>query len=347
VIHWARRYAEEGVFCGDAYLEAVDQSRAALARLLDADPRSLAFFQSTACAISQVAFQLGLEADDDVVLWDQEYASNLYPWRAACERAGARLILVPSGPDLATPFERILEALTPRTRAVGISWVQFQTGAVTDLEPVVSEARKRGIWTVLDVIQGAGALPLSFRRLGVDAICGGSHKWLAAPVGVGYLLISEDRARELRPHSVGAYTFGTSEDLPDSSRAPRSDALRFEAGSKQVLEIVALGASAALLHEVGIPAISAEVLRLAQMLADKLRLLGYAVAAPNGLLQRSGIVNFKPGERSPLKSIEAAADSLTRHRISFARRGPGLRLSPHAHNSEEDVARALEVLGRA
>jgi cysteine desulfurase/selenocysteine lyase len=325
----------------------VEDARRDLATLLDAEAGNVAFFPSTAGAISQVAFQIGLEPGDEVVSWDQEYGSNVLPWYAACERTGARLVRVPSGPDLSTPFERLLDALTDRTRAIAISWVQFQTGAMTDLDPVVREARRRGIWTVIDVIQGVGALPLSLRKLGPDAICGGSHKWLAAPVGVGYLCIREERVRALLPHSVGAHTCGTSEDLVILGRAPRTDALRFEAGSKQVLEIVALGAAATLLHEVGIPEVSAEVVRLAQMLADGLRLRGYEVSAPNGPRQKNGIVHFRPGEHSALKSLDAAVDALRRRRISFALRGAGLRLSPHAHNGEEDISRALEVLGGA
>jgi selenocysteine lyase/cysteine desulfurase len=346
VTHWVSRYAAEGMFCNDAYLEAVAGARASLARFLGAEPGEIAFFQSTAGAISQVAFEIGLGPGDEVVTWDREYASNLYPWKAACDRAGATLVLVPSGPEGATPVERLLSALTPRTRAVGISWVQFETGAVTDLGPLAGEARRRGIWTVADVIQGVGQLPFSFRDSGLDAACGGSHKWMTAPVGVGYLCLRKERAMGLAPRSVGAYTYGTCEDPADLACAPKRDALRFEAGSKQVLEIVALGASAELLAEAGIDAVSGEVLRLAQVLADGLRSAGYEVCAPNGERQRTGIVTFSPGPRSPLRSVDEISAALTARRISHARRGPGLRLSPHAHNEDGDVGNLSTFLAK-
>jgi len=346
VIRWAGRYAAEGVFCGGDYLRAVKAARASLARLLDADPGEIAFFPSTAGAVSQVAFGIGLGPGDEVVTWDQEYGSNLHPWRAAAEEAGARLVVLPSGSDLATPAERILDALTPRTRAIGISWVQYRTGSMTELGPVAAEARRRGIWTVIDVIQGIGALPFSFRSLGIDAICGGSHKWLAAPIGAGYLCVRADRIGELRPRAVGAHTYGTSEDVPRMDPTLRPDARRFEPGSLPVLEIAALGAAVELLLEAGISEVSAEALRLSGMLADGLRILGYRVAAPNGPVQRTPIVTFAPGEGSPMKSVEAATAALARRKVAFAIRDPGIRLSPHAHNSEEDIARVLEALGR-
>jgi cysteine desulfurase/selenocysteine lyase len=346
VIRWARRYAAEGVFCGGDYLRAVKAARGSLARLLDADPGEIAFFPSTAGAVSQVAFGIGLGPGDEVVTWDQEYGSNLHPWRAAAEEAGARLVVLPSGSDLATPAERILDALTPRTRAIGISWVQYRAGSMTELGPVAAEARRRGIWTVIDVIQGIGALPFSFRSLGIDAVCGGSHKWLAAPIGAGYLCIRADRIGELRPRAVGAHTYGTSEDVPRMDPTLRPDARRFEPGSLPVLEIAALGAAVELLLEAGISEVSAEALRLSGMLADGLRILGYRVAAPNGPVQRTPIVTFAPGEGSPMESVEAATAALARRKVAFAIRDPGIRLSPHAHNSEEDIARALEALGR-
>ncbi len=342
--YWAGRYAAEGMFCNDAYLAALAAARADLAAFLDATPGSVAFFPSTAGAISQVAFEIPLAAGDEVLLWDQEYASNLYPWKAACDRAGARLVALPSGPGASTPVERLLEAFTDRTRAVAVSWVQYSSGAVTDLAPLVAEAKRRGAWTVFDVFQGVGHLPFSFRALGADAVCGGSHKWMTAPVGAGYLCIREDRALSLRPRSVGANTYGTCEDRADFACAPKRDALRFEPGSRQILEIVALGASAALLSRAGLAAVSAEALRLAQSLADGLRGAGYAVSAPNGERQATAIVTFAPGPRSPRRTVEEISAALSAHRVSHARRGEGIRLSPHAHDADEDIARALAAL---
>jgi cysteine desulfurase/selenocysteine lyase len=346
VHHWVERYRREGMFCNDAYLAAVAEARERFAHFLDADVGSVAFLQSTAHAVSQVAFQLGLRPDDEVIMWDQEYGSHLYPWQEACRRTGARLVLLESGPDLATPVERLLAAVTPRTRVIAVSWVQFQTGALMDLQPITALARDRGIWTVVDGFQGIGLLPFSFRQSGIDVLVGGSHKWMTAPVGVGYLCIRQERVAALKPHSVGAYTYGTCEDPTDLACTPKVDALRFEAGSKQVLEIVALGASAALLSSCDREAMLSDTLGMAQALADGLRSCGYMIASPNGQQQKTALVNVTPGPHAPLPHLDAMSEALTRAKISFARRGPGIRLAPHAHNRWEDIEHALRVLGR-
>lgn len=344
VKYWVERYRLEGMFCNDAYLEGVDQARKQLAEFLDAAPGSLAFFQSTANAVSQIAFNLALKAGDEVLMWDQEYGSHLYPWQEACQRSGAELVLVESEAAMATPTDKLLARVSDRTRVIAISWVQFQTGALSDLQAIVEAAKARNIWTVVDGFQGVGVLPLSFRKLGIDALVGGSHKWMTSAVGVGYLCIREERVKELRPHNVGAYTYGTCEDPTDLACTPKRDALRFEAGSKQVLEIIALGASADLIHRCGIANIHKTALDLSQTLADGLRDLGYQICESNGPKQKTPIVGIVATTKSPLKSTEEMIQKLSQNKVSYARRGPGLRLATHAHNSPDDVMRALQLL---
>lgn len=345
VVHyWVERYRREGMFCDAAYLEAVDNARKQLARFLDAEPGSIAFFQSTANAVSQIAFHLNLKPRQEVIMWDQEYGSHLYPWQEACKRAGADLTLVESDPMMATPIEKLLAKVSDRTRVIAISWVQFQSGAISDLKALAAFAESRGIWTVVDAFQGIGVLPFSFRSVGIDAVVGGSHKWMTSPVGVGYLCIKQERARQLIPHNVGAYTFGTCEDPTDLSCTPKQDALRFEAGSKQVLEIIALGASADLIQRCKVETIQKTALDLAQKLSDGLRALDYHITASNGERQMTPIVNFSPSEASPLKTVDAIIESLVKNKTSYARRGPGVRVAPHAHNDIKDVENFLSLL---
>jgi selenocysteine lyase/cysteine desulfurase len=280
---------------------------------------------------------MSLRPGDEILLWDQEYPSHLYPWKTAADRSGAVLKLVRSGPIFSTPVEQLLESITPQTKVISISWVQFQSGAVTELAPLVEQVRKKGdIWIVLDVIQGVGQFPFDFEKSGVDAICGGSHKWLTSPVGVGYLAIRPERVQALRPIQIGAYTYGTCEDPADLACIPKTDALKFEAGSKQVLEILALGASVKLMHQTGMDVISSEAYRLAEILRNGLTERGYEILNSNGPKSRGAIVTFKARDKTEL--------ILKDHKVSYAIRGGGIRLSPHAWNRDEHIERVLKWL---
>jgi selenocysteine lyase/cysteine desulfurase len=320
-------------------MQASEDARLSLSRIVGCHDDELAFFQSTAGAISQMAFAIDLKPGDEILMWDQEYSSNLYPWREAARKRGAKLILAPSGPGLETPVQSLLERITEKTKVIAISWVQFQTGAITDLAPLAEFARERGIWTVIDIIQGLGLLPFNFHELGFDAVCGGSHKWLASPVGVGYLALKRERTAQIEPLLIGSGTYGTCDDPASLVCEAKIDARKFEAGSKQVLEIVALGASSRLIEQTGVPVIARAIeensLRLSQILKDA----GYKLHSPHGSQQRGSIVNFSGTDQTKFSSALEIAARLKEHHISFALRGPGVRLSPHAFNTAKDLER--------
>lgn len=346
VRYWVERFQQEGMHCNDDYMEAAEVARKHLAKLAGADSKEVAFFQSTAGAISQVAFGLEFKASDEILVWDQEYASNLYPWKAACDRSGAKLIRATSASDGSTPLEKLISCVTDKTKLIAVSWVQFQTGAMTDIAALAEFAKSRGIWTVVDVIQGLGLLPFDFHSVGVDAVCGGSHKWLVSPVGVGFLILKKERLADLKPLSVGAMTYGSCDDPSDLSCLPKFDATRFEAGAKQVLEITALGASCKLIQACGVELLQVEAYRLAHILREGLRSQGYVIYQPLNFQQ--AFVNFAlPPSTASDFGREQIAHALAQNKISYALRGPGLRLSPHAFNSEQDIEFALRVLKRS
>ncbi|HEY1079895.1 MAG TPA: aminotransferase class V-fold PLP-dependent enzyme [Bdellovibrio sp.] len=341
VKYWAERFYNEGFWTDKDYMANVYESRQALARLIGCAPSEIAWFQSAAGGINQFAFGIGLNAGDEVLMWDQEYSSHLYPWKAACDQTGAVLKVLKSESHLETPTEKYLEALTSKTKVAAFSWVQFSSGARMDTEHVIKECKKRGILVFVDIAQGLGIHECKLWDWGVDGVAGGSHKWLVSPVGVGYLAIRQSLALKLKPRTIGAYTYGTCDDPSDFACEPKTDATKFEAGSKQVLEITALGASCELIHNVGVSVIESEALRLAQILRLGLHQKGYKLLNPFGLKAVSPMVNFVPTQE---KSLTDITEKLSQNKINFALRGGGIRLSPHAFNTESEIATVLSLL---
>jgi cysteine desulfurase / selenocysteine lyase len=342
---WSRRLAVEGAMAiPEAYRE-VGKVRSTLAGFLGLDPTCMAFFPSAAAALSQVALGLNLSAGDEILTWDQEYPSNHYPWREAAKRSGAKLIVAPSGPHLETPLETLIEHVTPRTKVIAVSWVQYRSGAITDLEKLTTFARPRGIFTCADIIQGAGVLPFHFSNSGLDAACGGSHKWLLGAPSAGFMCLRPEHVEALPPIYYGAISFGTPDDFAGVHALPKSNSQRFEPGSLPLLDIMALGASVELLAAAGIDRIAQEAEWLARKLMHGLRERGYTVHSPHGTHFRGAIVNFSPGADSKFTTFEDIEAGLEMAKVGFTRRPPGIRLSPHAFNTAEEVEAILEVLG--
>lgn len=341
VQYWAERFYQEGFWTDADYMADVLSARVSLASLIGCASDEIAWYQSAAGAINQFAFGIQLQTGDEVLIWDQEYSSHLYPWKEACDQTQAQLKVLKSEANLATPTEKYLAALSPRTKVAAFSWVQFSSGSRMDTEAVIKECKKRGILVFVDVAQGLGIHPCNLWHWGVDAIAGGSHKWLVSPVGVGYLAIRKELALRMKPRTIGAYTYGTCDDPSDFACEPKRDATKFEAGSKQVLEITALGASCKMIQETGVAVIEAEALRLAQKLREGLHGKGHQLLNAFGMSPISPMVNFLP--RAGIE-LEAVANLLIQNQINFARRGGGIRLSTHAFNTDRDIETVLSLL---
>ncbi|WP_409479159.1 aminotransferase class V-fold PLP-dependent enzyme [Pseudobdellovibrio sp. HCB154] len=342
--YWSRRFWEEGYNTDKDYAADVANTRASLASMIGCEAGEVAFFSSTAGAISQVAFSCGLNPGDEVLMWDQEYGSHLYPWKAACDQVGANLVIVESEKNLATPMEKYLKAITAKTKVMAFSWVQFQAGSqMEDIKHVIETAKQNGIFVSVDIIQGFGLHPCEIWNWGADAVMGGSHKWLSSPVGVGYLALRKNHIAKFKPHVIGMYTYGTCDDPSDFACVPKRDALKFEPGSKQVLEIAAMGASIEVLQKTGIKNIETEALRLAKIFRQGLMNLGYEIVSPyqSEKINSTPFINVKPRGSMTNKEL---SDKLNKEKIFHAVRGPGLRFTPNAFNTETDLEKALFVL---
>ena len=333
--HWLDRFYREGASCAMEGWAQTDVVREKLAKLIGAHTEEVSFFVTTASALSQAALGIPFQAGDEILTWDQEYPSNFYPWRVAAERSQAKLIQVESE-NWQTPAEKILSRVNSKTKAVAVSWVQYQTGAVTDLKKISEQLKGTGVWLIADLIQGVGARPFNFHESGFDIVCGGSHKFLCSNYGASYMAVRKERAPQLQPIEFGAMTYGDPDTTKSFTIPTKTNGYRYEPGSKPMMEVIALGATLDLFTAIGVSNIYREGSRLAARLAQGLKEMGFPVLSPEGL-----IVNFAPHSATQLTTIVQA---LNTNKVSHARRGPGIRFSTHGYNRDEEMDRVLEIV---
>jgi len=129
---------------------------------------------------------------------------------------------------------------------------------------------------------------------------------------------------------------GDPDTVKSFTNKPKTTSNRFEPGSKAMIEIIAMGATLDLLNTIGVDAIYAEATRL----ADRLR-NGISAAGGELYCSTGPIVNFKFSEDARLKELEVRLKSAN---VAFAKRGPGIRLSPHAYTRDEDIELVLNSM---
>ncbi len=328
----------QGSLADSELLRGADRTRSNLAKFLDAPKELTVFAPNVASAISTAALGFPLRESDEVVVIDQEYASSFYPWKVACDRSGARLRVFRSGPDCSIDLERLIGFIRSPVRIVAVSWVQFQTGAILDLERLGNHCRSIGAFLVVDGIQGLGQIPFSFRSLPVDFVAGAAHKWLCSLLGQGFFAGTKEFLGLLSPVAVGAGTFGRwgTFALPDQPMEPVPG--RFEPGGVAFAPLFALDSAVELIRETGTERIEAEISRLSRTLRSGLQELGVELVTPE--TQRGGItsVRFSP-------AVEARFLEVCRNeKIALVKRGESVRFSLHAFCTDQEVAQVLDLV---
>jgi selenocysteine lyase/cysteine desulfurase len=318
------------------------RSRELCARLIGAEPAEIALMVNTTYGINVAARALPLAAGDVVLTIDREFPANIYPWMAL-ERAGVRLQRVPCIDGLPDE-EALLAALDhPHVRAVTVSWVSFATGYRVDLQRIGHACRARGIFFVVDAIQGLGAATLDVHACCIDLLACGGQKWLLAPWGSGFVYVRRDLTRRLVPGVVGWLAMQGAEDftrLVDYDFTYHEDARRFEVLTLPYQDFAGFNASLELLLELGPEAVERHVAALVSHVIewactrDDVRLV-----TPTAAARRAGIVAIRP-----VRDAGAVSRRLMRAGITHSLREGAIRLSPHGYNTPEEVDRALAVL---
>jgi selenocysteine lyase/cysteine desulfurase len=334
-----------------------EQPRREAARLLGARPEDLALIESTTQGLQAVAAAVPLRRGDKVLVGDTEFLGLAVPWIPRQQAEGFHLEVIPNrhGRLLVDDFARAVDA---RTRLLLLSSVQWSNGFRADLAAFCSLARDRDLILVVDAVQQLGAIALDVSRTPVDFLVCGGHKWLNAPVGRGLLYVSPRQVERLAPPAWGylhiveppegwAGYFATPDIPAVRPYAFTATARRFEVGgTANYPGNVALGASLALINQLGSAAITARIFDLTEVLIDRLRAAGATLVSPPEREARSGIVTFTLGQ-GPARDT-ACLNRLLDQRILISQRYTagvgGLRVSVHFFNNEDDVRQLADAV---
>jgi selenocysteine lyase/cysteine desulfurase len=331
-----RAYAERGVL-GVAGEWAVHASVCArLGRLLGCAPDELALVHHTAEAMTFVSHGLALAPGERILLLENEYPSNVYPWEHWRER-GVALDVAPLG---ASPDEFVAgfrAALQPGTRVACLSAVHWCTGMPLPLDDVAALCAERGVLLVLDAAQGAGLVPLDLHALGVACAAFSAWKWLLGPLGLGVLYVRRDLLDRLRFPFKGTGSVVDDEIYLPYRAALKPTTARYVLSTPNFSDWIYFDASLAYLEALGWDAVMRRIDTLADALADGLRALGFTLARDGFGGRGTGIV----AADHPRRDAAALAAGLGRAGVVVAERLGRLRLAPHVYLSETQIAGTL------
>ena len=286
--------------------------RAKLATTLSVEPSQVALTRSTTDGCNIVLAGLALGPEDEIVTSDVEHFGLIGPLHAS----GARVVTAPE--------DRILDAVSDRTKLIAISHVSWVSGNSLEPERVKAET---GLPILVDGAQAAGAVPVQAGAFDFYAIS--CQKWLCGPDVTGALVVAEP---DELPVALPSY-FAQTEHRPDGSYEVREGAVRFDSGWVGMPALAGLSAALDAPPEWRFERVAEISAACRSALAERFDV----VTKPD----QAGLVSFHP-ESDPVETVERL-----REQDVIVRELPGrnlIRVSCGYWTSEDDLARLLSGL---
>jgi selenocysteine lyase/cysteine desulfurase len=191
------------------------RSKLALAGYLGGRREEIALTPNTTTGLALLYNGLRIRSDQEILTTEHDHYVHHESIRYAAERSGAgvRFVALHDFPDgaaqasVAEMVERLRRAISPKTRAVGLTWVHSATGLklpIPELAEVVARANSGRAdadrcLLIVDGVHGFGVENVDAAQLGADFFVASAHKWLFAPRGTGLIWGREEAWAEIRP----------------------------------------------------------------------------------------------------------------------------------------------------
>lgn len=324
--------------------KVLEETRRLAATLVGAETDEIALVGPTSLALSFVAGGLAFHKGDNVLIYFDDYPSNVYPWMALADRGVEVRFLNVRQFGRIRPID-VIGQTDERTRLVALGSCHFVAGWRLELPAIGPALRERGIRFCVDGIQTLGAFPTAASDC--DFMAADAHKWLLGPSGSGIFYVRRNRHEELKPTTWGWNNLKCPSYVAIEDLVWRSGARRYEAGSYGWLGLVGLRAALEFILELGVENIAAELLRKRAWLIPALQAKGWNVVNGDAPPANSGGIISVHREDLDLEACHRKmleAGIVTSLRADRAGR-KYIRLTPHFYNTDAELHRTLEFLG--
>lgn len=318
--------------------QALKNIREHFTKLLGGAAHEYALLNNTAEGMNFIAQSLPLERGDRVLLVEREYPSNVYPFMQL-KKQGVEIAFVAPGLSNAEFLQNIEAALTPTTRAMSLSAVDWLTGLKFDITAIGHLLKNHGVAFLLDAAQGAGQVDIDVKAAGVDAMAFSCWKWLLGPLGSGGLYVADEFLKKLSIRVAGTSSVKNDEVYLPHREDYKESVDRFMLSTAPYMNWIFLEASLDFLAGVGFGTLQKRLFYLADELSAILRSAGFRVLRDEfGSDQSAIVVAQREGDMHDLHT------RLTQAGVVCALREGALRFSAHLNIDENDLARFQKIV---
>lgn len=231
--------------------DAYEKARKDLAKFVNAPSvRNIVFTAGTTGSLNLVAISYAqnfIGENDEILISGLEHHSNIVPWQLACEKNGAKLVVVDVTDSGEIDMNDFNSKLSDKTKLISVNYVSNSIGSINPIREIIEKAKSVGAKVCVDGAQAALHMPIDVQDLDLDFLALSSHKMLG-PTGIGLLYAKEELLMEMPPlfgggDMISEVTFekSTWNDIP----------FKFEAGTPHIAGVLGFAAAANYIMELG------------------------------------------------------------------------------------------------
>ncbi len=320
------------------YLSVEKKAKEKLSELIGCSVNRIAWSDNVGNSMSLLAQGLQWKTGDRIIFNNIEFPSNVYPFMNL-RSEGVEIDFVDAS-DGIVRVEEYEKLITPKTKLISISLVQFLSGYRTDVKALSDICHRNGIVLAVDTIQACGTMKIEAENWGIDFLSGGTQKWLLGLEGLSYLYISEELQNRIKQRNVGWGSVENAWELLDYELKFPSSARRFQGGTPNSVGIFAANSSFTLFVENGIENIEKRIKENSRYLINKLAEIGFSPILLNvDDSHLAGIVTFDA------QNAEAIKNELLKKNMIVEVRVGKIRISPHFYNTKEEIDAVVDAIG--
>lgn len=178
--------------------------RAQLAELIGAPAEAVAFTRNASDGLQSLIRNYNrLEPGDQVLLCDLEYDTVKSAMRWLARYRGVEVIEIehrrPASFDSLLATYREAFTRYPRLKLMALTHVTHRTGLVMPVQAIAAAAREHGIDVILDGAHALGQIEFNLDELGIAFAGYNLHKWIGAPLTLGFIYIAPERLADIDP----------------------------------------------------------------------------------------------------------------------------------------------------
>ncbi|UWQ43171.1 cysteine desulfurase [Leisingera aquaemixtae] len=228
-------------FLSNLATEKYEAVRGIISRFLNAgDEHTIVLNSGTTEGINLVAYGWAmprLQAGDEILLSVMEHHANIVPWHFLRERQGVVLKWVDTEADGSLDPQKVIDAITPKTKLVAVTQCSNVLGTVVDVKAITQGAHAKGVPVLVDGSQGAVHMPVNVQDIGCDFYAITGHK-LYGPSASGAIYIKPERMAEMRPFIGGGDMI---KEVSKEQVVYNDPPMKFEAGTPGIVQTIGLG----------------------------------------------------------------------------------------------------------